>query len=497
MTIKPLARFIRLQKPQGDEGANNGGGGRGTGAQSSNADDSGVGGSDDAGDSTVDPSDISDFNRYQRRIGGRTIRTDGTKGEEPKGALASSLAKSLGGEADEEGDDDNKEEDDNTEEEGGENGDAGNKQRKDDKKPKSKEESTEDDDETAIDFDALKTKQGIPVSESVKENIKKLQATARKWRTKAEELEKKSQSTDGSIDPVKYKEMETELTSLREKIEIEQFESSPAFIETYQAPLDKAKAELLKFMPKDIAQEEAAELSGLFQEAHMLAVKGEIADFHRTVDKITEAVLSDAGTSTKLAFAKRMDDYQEKILAWTEAMKDKGENRKKFVEKSLQEKRRKNVGSIESEMDSYVDNVLSAKADAIDSLPEAEREQYIQVVKKNATVVKNGLARMAVTGEIPKELNEIINKGVIADSITRDNQILVAGLKDSHRRLKMAEEEIAKLKGNRQKVSSQGRSGSYSAPPVRGQSTEKKNDRREGEGTLAYAARKAQEEAGV
>jgi regulator of replication initiation timing len=415
MYKKFFNNFLRI--PDDDTGTNNGGGGSGNTKSSADGGSQNVDDSDEPELGATSSDDIELYNRFQRGRGGRTAR-----GPEPKGVIQKSLEKTYK-EHEEGASEDNAEEEDDTTKEDDTKAPAAKKPAEEKKADESK---TDDDDAILnVPLDSLKNKQGVPISDYVKDHIKTLRSSIGKYKTKAEELEKKLQSTE-KAPPEELTKLQKENEELRARIDTEHFENSDAFKETYIAPLNAASKDVEKFFPAELDKEQTALLASKFEEAKNAAMKGDEITFYKVVDDISEEFI-DGGSALKNAFAAKMGKFHEKLVDYTNAYKDKSEARKQHVEKFTKEMRQKNSGSIEVEIDSYVDKMVTDKAELIDALPEAIRTEYMKNLDEGKKVIKNGLARMALTGETPKEMREILKKGVIADAIVQENRVLATG----------------------------------------------------------------------
>lgn len=490
MKIFPFNKY--LQAPEDDNGNGNGGGGSQSGGQPPATD---VDDSNSPEDSGVSSSDIDFYNTHQRRIGGRT-----TDGKVKEGTLQKALEKTEKGAGNgNQEPKDAKEEDSNKDSKWNSDGtkketDENTRQKESDNKEADNKTGGEEEDILNLDPASLRSKSGAPITNEAQANFNKIKDFAKKYKSEVAELKtklEKAQSTESSAPEVEA--MKKELDELRSRVDIEQFESSEGFIQTYEKPMIDAKNAVAKFFPSSMEEDDVVKLTAAFKQAHDSAIKGNEVEFYRIVDDISDNLV-DGGQSLKNAFAGKMEKYYEKLIAWAEAKTNKGEDRKKFVERNMQEVRGRNTKGVEASVEDYIRKVMADKAELLDGIDETQRTKYVKSIEDNRAVVKNHLAKMTVTGEVSSELAAIIQKGIVADSLGQENAILAQGYIDAGRRIKQLEEKVAKFEQARKGNSNRPDSNKY--PARDSQSTERNpSDRKPGEGAISYNLRKAAEAA--
>lgn len=411
-----------------------GGGGTNANNQATdpNEDDS-QGGSDDTGDSGSDFSGESLHNAYHGL---------NSKGERPKSAIAEAL-KEL---EDEEsgGSDDEKEGDAPVKE----------KARKDDSQ-KTKEEETKEELTTEELLKAeARNKDGRPLTLQSSKLIEQLKSKI----TTLSEEGKKYQAPEIKQKLEEYDSLKTQLTEtleknkqLQERFDEEFFESSDAFKEAIEKPYEKAFEKVAGFFnhydKKDPDDKVIiSEVASLLKEAAAASAAGDTATLLDKVEDMSKFIKGQPGGAVHNAFYRAMDVYAEAAANQVKAYQEKGENRKKLVETRVTESRSQKIGSVESDLSSFLKKFEADQKVFTEHLPDDLRTKYVDSYKSNEKIVKGALAKYAVSGQIPQELNTVIAKGVAYDATVQEKVLAWGAFKDADNQNKMLKEEVNKLK---------------------------------------------------
>lgn len=421
--------FTGLMAEQGNEGENNGGSGVNLFGNKQIL----SGGESDEGNIGSDvSSDIDLYSSYHKL---------------PRGSVTTPIQKSIIGEAinntekeDEEKNDkkDGKEDSDSK--------DDTSKEKDTKEKDSSKKESTTEEDEEAlleIDPTKLTTKTGKPLSEASIKTITKFKNSLQRARAEIETL-KKSGVSDPQLTE-KYTALEKERNELRNRIDTEHFEQSEGFKETFIKPAVEAGQRISEFFELDPTSDDFKDLQGLFGQAVESAEKGDKRSFFKIADKITSDHL-EGGAAIQNIFAKEMQSLFDAYHTKAKALTDKGEERKKLVERNLEESRKKNVLSIDRDIESTVERFEASKQAVLTNLTGKEKEDYVALYKSNIPKIKQAMNEFAITGKISADLTEVINNGVTAKAIEHENKLAWTAFKDVMNQNKILKEELEKAR---------------------------------------------------
>ncbi len=358
----------------------------------------------------------------------------------------------------------------------------------DDEKETSKETTNQDDsEEDEFDESKLRNKNGAPISQETGKFISRLKAKNKELKAAAEDASKKAQLTEPTKTP-EYEKLLSDYTELKTKHDEHFFEQSDAFKAAFVAPVAEASKKIAKFFTALEADDRKA-LSDTFEEAIAAAESDDKIAFYKAVDSISSDFMPDAGRSATAAFGREMDSFFEAIQKKAKAFADKGEGRKKIVEAELEQRRSKNIGSVDSVLDRHIRSFEVSKSGVLSGLKGKELEEYKSLYLKGSALVKKHLNDFAVTGSIPDELASIISDGVTAKAIEHEAKLAWVAYKSVKTNVDILKEENESLKKQLAKYTGgPGKStGSFGNSSSRESSTKKTN----GSSALADIVRQA------
>lgn len=328
------------------------------------------------------------------------------------------------------------------------------------------------DEEEDLDESKLRNKNGAPVSQETGAFIKKLKTKVDQLKKINEDLSK-AQLTDKPNE--EYTKLLADHKELKEKYDEHFFEQSDAFQAAFVAPVKEASAKIGKFFV-DLDDSDRKSLGQEFDKSITAAESDNKIAFYKAVDTIISDFLPDAGPSAIKAFQNDMDTFYTSLQKKQSAATNKGEGRKKIVEAELEQRRSKNVSSVDSSLDRHLRTFEIQKAGVLKGLKGKELDDYKGLYLSGAEKVKKHLNDFAVTGAIPDELAEIISNGVTAKAVEHEAKLGWVAYKSVTNKLTIAEEEIKSLKEKLSKYTSgPGASkGSYGSSGVK-DSPQKKN----------------------
>lgn len=310
-----------------------------------------------------------------------------------------------------------------------------------DSKEQEKTEEKQEDDE---DFDEskLRNKNGQPVSQETGKFIKSLKASREKLKAENAEL-KKAQLTEKIPDD--YEKIKTEHSELKQKFEDHFFEQSDAFKAAFIEPITESSAKISKFFT-DLPAEDRQDLASAFDKAIAAAESDEPSKFYEAIDTIVDNFMPSAGKSQVAAFTKDMDAFHDALRKKAEAVRDKGDTRKKIAEIELEKRRSKNITSVDVAIDRHIRAFEVEKAAVLQGLKGKELEDYQALYKTEATKLKKNLTAFAVSGNIPSELSDILSAGITAKAHQHEAKLGWVAYKSVNGKLEVANDEITQLK---------------------------------------------------
>jgi len=310
----------------------------------------------------------------------------------------------------------------------------------DNKEDDGKEGDNQEEDE--FDESKLRNKNGAPISEQTGSFIKKLKSKVAELKKQNEEISK-AQLTEKKGE--EYEKLLAEHKELKEKYDEHFFEQSDAFQAAFIAPVKEASAKVAKFFTK-LEESDRQELAKNFDEVIAAAESDDKIAFYKAVDGIVSDFMPDAGRSAVAAFGRDMDEFYAALQKKQAATANKGEGRKKIVEAELEQRRARNVSSVDSSLDRHLRSFEIQKAGVLKGLKGKELEEYKGLYQGGVEKVKKHLNNFAVTGTIPDELAEIISNGVTAKAVEHEAKLGWVAYKAVTNKLTIAEEEIKSLK---------------------------------------------------
>lgn len=311
-------------------------------------------------------------------------------------------------------------------------------------------ENKGDNEEEDLDETKLRNKNGAPISQETGAFIKKLKTKVDQLKKINEDLSK-AQLTENKNE--EYDKLVSEHKQLREKYDEHFFEQSDAFQAAFVAPVKEASAKIAKFFTS-LETEDRKELAKNFDSVIAAAESDDKIAFYKAVDSIVSDFMPDAGRSATSAFGRDMDEFYSAIQKKQAASINKGEGRKKIVEAELEQRRTRNVSSVDSSLDRHLRTFEIQKSGVLNGLKGKELEDYKGLYKSGAEKVKKHLNDFAITGTIPDELAEIISNGVTAKAVEHEAKLGWVAYKSVTNKLTIAQDEIESLKNKLSKYTS-------------------------------------------
>ncbi len=314
--------------------------------------------------------------------------------------------------------------------------------KKESAKDESKDESEEDEVKSLLDLDIDKVKngKGQPISSEASKTMKRFKSKLESLSKENEELKKV-----GKADPQlteKLTTLEKENAEYKKRIDDEHFESSPAFKEAFIQPVVKATERVSSyFTGVDEKSDDAKEINALFAKAYSLAEKGDEAGYDKVVDSFIEDGWIE-GTVRKGKFLQDMGTMFTSVLDKTKALTDKNEERKKIVERRIEDTRKANITGIDKDISSYIDRFKVERAPILEGLKGEQLKEYSDKIEASVPKVKKAIAEFAVTGKITGDLSEVIQKGIGYDAIDHERNLAWIAYKDSQNQIAVLRKQL-------------------------------------------------------
>jgi len=300
------------------------------------------------------------------------------------------------------------------------------------------------------------------LSEKAGDHFKKLMASRDEYKKKASELEGKASIP--VIDTKEYKELEAQLTELKEIVSQEHFEQDPGFIETYKKPVFAAIEKVKRWV--NIEDEGDVEKATQYISAmSQFARDGNESGFFKLADKVSS--LLDGGESTKNRFITSVGKWYDAVDDYNKALSDKEKTKENIVksrEAAVSQNKNKSISAVKA----IANNWKEANKETIDFF-EKNKDKIgfdpTSVINKNIEQVGVMLERLSSTGEIPPDLSAfIVNGGITGEIIDKKYNMAVNSLKSLTERVSALQEELSLKDKQIEKLTGKP-SGKTASPP--------------------------------
>lgn len=296
----------------------------------------------------------------------------------------------------------------------------------------------------------LKTKSGLPVTESSRQSFKNLQKALEKKHKEAEELkrklEEKSQEQIKLDEIEEYKQLLEEKERYKKEVDLFAFENSEEWKQTFEAPIEQRRQRINEIIGNlELDEDEVKDATALIRKAqeYLGDPKKEVA-FSQVIDKIADSYIRSSTAGKK--FTDAMVDLFDLTVKRSEAKADREKARSEIrgkYEKQTNSSLKSLQDRLDMELMAFENSDLgkifkSAKAKDFDynATSKANREKFLQAMKD-----------FQVTGQVTQELGEMARYYALKPAFDKEREFFLKSnieLSEGVQKLLQENEELKK-----------------------------------------------------